>query len=81
MITDKLKAFVEESYYHITKDSLTATVNNTIEEENKIIESFKSKGFRESITNLIESKTNLKYPESMHLQNDIEKYILNIMCN
>ena len=79
MITKDLKEFVNESYHHITKDSLTAIVENTIEKENEIREAFKSENFRESITTLIESKTILRYPESMHLQNDIEQYIFNIM--
>lgn len=79
MITTDLKKFTEESYSYITKDSLTSIVENTIHKENEIREAFKSKGFRNSITTLIESKTILRYPESMHLQNDIEQYIFNIL--
>ena len=79
MVTNDLKKFTEESYSHITKDSLTSIVDDVIAKENEIREAFKSKIFRESITTLIENKTNLHYPESMHLQNDIEQYIFNIL--
>ncbi|MDD4444005.1 MAG: DUF4406 domain-containing protein [Patescibacteria group bacterium] len=46
---------------------------------NEIRDAFKSVNFRKTITNLIESKTNLRYPDSMHLQNDIELHIFNIL--
>ena len=79
MIAKDLKEFVEESSYHIKKSSLTAIVDDTIKKENEIREAFKSENFRKSVTTLIEVKTSLRYPESMHMQNDIEQYIFNIM--
>ena len=78
-ITKELREFVEECSFHINRDSAIEAVKRAEEVEIEMVESFKSAAFRENITNLIERSTDLRYPESMHLQNDIEQAILNIL--
>jgi hypothetical protein len=79
MITTELKKWADEQYYHAEKKSILNAVSEVMEKEHIIREAFKSETFRRRMTNIIESKTMLRYPESMHVVKDIEDAIFDVL--
>jgi hypothetical protein len=79
MITTELKKWADEQYHHAEKESLLNAVSEVMEKEHNIRDAFKSEIFRKRMTNLIESKTMLRYPESMHIVKDIEDTIFDLL--
>jgi hypothetical protein len=79
MITTELKKWADEQYHHAEKESLLNAVSEVMEKEHSIRDAFKSEAFRQRMTDIIESKTMLRYPESMHVVRDIEDAIFDVL--
>lgn len=79
MITTELQKWADEQYHHAEKNSLLNAVSEVVEKEQNIRDVFKSENFRQRLTNIIESKTVLRYPESMHIVKDIEDAIFDVL--